>query len=160
MNVYESIKNIRAKCDNFIEPDLVSTIIDDNKYMGSNNIMETAGYGITDDDTYEDRFMKILKSENIFISCGMLAFIPMLNECDIFSIADKTIKITPQEFNENAKEKEVFFGILIEKNTSNYTIGIIDLCNCKVESHFREIKKSEKGFYKKIAEIIDEMIIH
>lgn len=68
MNVYESIKNIRAKCDNYIEPDLVSTIIDDSNYMGSNNIMETAGYGITDDDTYEDRFMKILKSENIFIS--------------------------------------------------------------------------------------------
>ena len=37
---------------------------------------------------------------------------------------------------------------------------MIDLCNCKVESRFREIKKSEKGFYKKIAEIIDEMIIH
>ena len=141
MNVYESIKNIRAKCDNYIEPDLVSTIIDDS------NIMETAGYGIADDDTYEERFMKILKIENIFISCGMLAFIPMLNECDIFSIADETIKITPQEFKENAKEKEVFFGILIEKNTSNYTIGIIDLCNCKVESRFREIKKSEKGFF-------------
>lgn len=160
MDVYESIKNIRAKCDNYIEPDLVSTIIDDNSYMGSNNILEIEGYGISDDDSYEDRFMKILKSENIFISCGMLAFIPMLNECDIFSIADETIKITQDEFNENAKEKEVFFGILIEKNTSNYTIGIIDLCNCKVESCFREIKKSEKGFYKKIAGIIDEMIIH
>ena len=63
MNVYESIKNIRAKCDNYIEPDLVSTIIDDSNYMGSNNIMETAGYGIADDDSYEERFMKILKKE-------------------------------------------------------------------------------------------------
>ena len=159
MDVYETIKNIRAKCNNYVEPDLVSTIIDDNFYMGNNNIQEITGYEISDDDSYEERFMKILKKENIFISCGMLAFIPMINECDIFSVTDETIKITQEEFDENAKEKEVFFGILIEKNTSNYTIGIIDLCNCKVGSCFREIKKSENGFYKKIAEIIDEMII-
>lgn len=159
MDVYETIKNIRAKCNNYVEPDLVSTIIDDNFYMGNNNIQEITGYEISDDDSYEERFMKILKKENIFISCGMLAFIPMINECDIFSVTDETIKITQEEFDENAKEKEVFFGIFIEKNTSNYTIGIIDLCNCKVGSCFREIKKSENGFYKKIAEIIDEMII-
>lgn len=159
MDVYETIKNIRAKCNNYVEPDLVSTIIDDNFYMGNNNIQEITGYEISEYDSYEERFMKILKKENIFISCGMLAFIPMINECDIFSVTDETIKITQEEFDENAKEKEVFFGILIEKNTSNYTIGIIDLCNCKVESCFREIKKSENGFYGKIAEIIDEMII-
>lgn len=159
MDVYETIKNIRAKCNNYIEPDLVATIIDDNGYMGSNNISEITGYGISDDDSYEDRFLKILKSENIFISCGMLAFIPMFNECDIYSVADETIEITQEEYDENAKENEVFFGILIEKDTSNYTVGLIDLCNCKVESCFREIKKSEKGFYKKIAEIIDKMII-
>lgn len=159
MDVYKTIKNIRAKCNNYIEPDLVSTIIDDNGYMGSNNIQEITGYGISDRDSYEERFMKILKKENIFISFGMLAFIPMMNECDIFSVADETIKITQEEFDENAEEKEVFFGILIEKNTANFTIGIIDLCNCKVGSCFREIKKSENGFYRKIAEIIDEMII-
>ena len=159
MNVYESIKNIRAKCNNYVEPDLVSTIIDDNYYMGSNNISEMTGYDISESDSYEEKFMKILKCENIFISCGMLAFIPMLNECDIFSVDDETIKITPEEFNEYAKEKEVFFGILIEKNTANYTIGIIDLCNCKVGSCLREIKKSENGFYKKIDEIINGMII-
>lgn len=45
------------------------------------------------------------------------------------------------------------------KNTENYTIGIIDLCNCKVESGFREVKKSDDGFYKKLDEIISEMII-
>ena len=159
MDVYETIKNIRAKCNNYVEPDLVATIIDDNGFMGSNNISEIIGYGISDEDSYEDRFLKILKSENIFISCGMLAFIPMLNECDIYSVGDETIKITQDEYDENAKKKEVFFGILIEKDTSNYTVGLIDLCNCKVGSSFREIKKSEKGFYKKIVEIIDEMII-
>ena len=159
MNVYESIKNIRTKCNNYVEPDLVSTIIDDNHYMGNNNISEMTGYGISQDDSYEEKFMKIIKHENIFINCGLLAFIPMLNECDIFSVADKTIKITQEEFNEYGKEKEVFFGILIEKNTSNYTIGIINLCSCKVGSCFREIKKSENEFYKKIDEIINEMII-
>ena len=159
MDVYETIKNIRAKCDIYVAPDLVATIIDDNYYMGSNNISETEGYGITKDDTYEDRFMKILKEENIFINCGMLAFIPMLNECDIFSVVDDTIKITQEEYDENADENEVYFGILIEKDSSNYMIGIIDLCNCKVESGFREIKKSNDGLYKKLAEIIDEMII-
>lgn len=159
MDVYETIKNIRAKCNNYIDPDLVSTIIDENYYMGSNNILEIKGYEISDDDSYETRLMKILKEENIFINCGMLAFIPMINECDIFSVADETIKITPEEYDKNAQENECYFGILIEKNTENYTIGIIDLCNCKVESGFREVKKSDDGFYKKLDEIISEMII-
>ena len=159
MDVYETIKNIRAKCNNYIDPDLVSTIIDENYYMGSNNILEIKGYDISDEDSYEDRLMKILKEENIFINCGILAFIPMINECDIFSVADETIKITQEEYDQNAQENECYFGILIEKNTGNYTIGIIDLCNCKVESGFREIKKSDDGFYKKLDEIISEMII-
>lgn len=67
MDVYETIKNIRAKCNNYIDPDLVSTIIDENYYMGSNNILEIKGYGISEDDPYETRLMKILKEENIFI---------------------------------------------------------------------------------------------
>ena len=159
MDVYETIKNIRAECDIYVAPDLVATIIDENNYMGSNSISETEGYGITEEDSYEDKFMKILKEENIFINCGMLAFIPMINECDIFSVVDDTIKITQEEYDENADENEVYFGILIEKDSSNYRIGMIDLCSCKVESCFREIKKSDDGLYKKLAEIIDEMII-
>ena len=159
MDVYESIKNIRAKCDIYVAPDLVSTIIDENNYMGNNNILEIEGYEISDEDSYEDRFMKILKEENIFINCGMLAFIPMLNECDIFSVVDETIKITQEEYDANAQENEVYFGILVKKDSSDYIIGMIDLCNCKVESGFREIKKSESGLYKKLAEIIGEMII-
>ena len=159
MDVYETIKNIRAKCDIYIASDLVSTIIDENNYMGSNNISEIQGYGITKEDNYEDKFMKILKEENIFITCGMLAFIPMLNECDIFSVADDTIQITQEEYDENAQENEVYFGILVKKDSSDYIIGMIDLCNCKVESSFRAIKKSDDGLYKKLAEIIDGMII-
>jgi hypothetical protein len=45
----------------------------------------------------------------------MLAFIPILNECDIFSVTYETIKIMPEEYNEYAKEKEVFFGHIDRK---------------------------------------------
>ena len=75
MNVYESIKNIRAKCNNYVEPDLVSTIIDDNYYIGSNNISEMEGYDISESDSYEDKFMKILKCENIFRVCPLINFL-------------------------------------------------------------------------------------
>lgn len=30
MDVYKTIKNIRSKCNNFMDPDLVATIIDEN----------------------------------------------------------------------------------------------------------------------------------
>ena len=159
MNICETIKNIRSSCDNYADPDLVSTIINDNLTMGKNNFEKIEGYGIDPSDSYEEKFLKILKEENIFISFGMLVFIPILNECDVYSIEDETIKITQEEFDANAQEKEGFFGILIEKNSQNYTIGIIELCNCKVGSSFRPIKKSETGFYKKIEEIIEKRII-
>ncbi len=159
MDVYKTIKNIRSKCNNFMDPDLVATIIDENYYMGNNNILEITGYGISDDDTYEIKFMKILKEENIFINCGMLAFIPIVNECDIFSFRDETINITQEEYEKNAHENELYFGILIEKDTSDFIIGTIDLCGCKVESSFRAIKKSDDGLYKKLTEIIEKEII-
>ena len=159
MDVYKTIKNIRSICNNYMDPDLVATIIDENYYMGSNTINEMQGYSISDDDSYEEKFMKILKEENIFINCGMLAFVPIINECDIFSITDETIKITQEEYEKNAHENELYFGILIEKNSSNYIIGTIDLCGCKIESSFRPIKKSDDGLYEKLDEIISEMII-
>ncbi len=159
MDVYETIKNIRSVCNNYMDPDLVATVIDDNYYMGSNSIDEMQGYDISDDDSYEEKFMKVHEKENLFISCGMLNFIPLMNECDIFSSRDETIKITQEEFDENCQEQEVFFGILIEKNSSNYIIGTIDLCGCKIESSFRPIKKSDDGLYEKLDEIISKMII-
>ena len=45
------------------------------------------------------------------------------------------------------------------KNSSNYIIGTIDLCGCKIESCFRPIKKSDEGLYEKLDEIISKMII-
>ena len=159
MDVYETIKIIRSSCDNYMDPDLVSTIIDDNHFMGKNNITEIEGYGISPEDAYEDRFMKILKEENIFITFGMLNFIPLMDECDIFSVEDETIKITQADYEENCDEQEMFFGILVEKNSSNYKIGLIDLCGCKVGSCFRPIKNRESEFYKKLKEIISKRII-
>lgn len=159
MDVYETIKNIRSSCDNYADPDLVSTIIYDNYFIWENNLLKIEGYGILENENYEDRFMKILKEENIFITFGMLNFIPMLNECDIYSFEDETFKITQEDFDENAQEKEVFFGILVEKDSSNYKIGLIDLCSCKVGSCFRPIKNKESEFYKKIEEIINKRII-
>ena len=159
MDVYKTIKNIRSSCDIYIDPELVSTIIDENYFLGKNNIKEIEGYGISAEDSYEDRFMKILKAENIFITFGMLNFIPLMDECDIFSIEDETIKITQSDYEENCDEQEMFFGILIEKNSSNYKIGLTDLCGCKVGSCFRPIKNSESEFYKKLEEIISKRII-
>ena len=159
MDVSKTIKNIRSSCDNYMDPDLVSTIIDDNHFMGKNNITEIEGYGISPEDAYEDRFMKILKEENIFITFGMLNFIPLMDECDIFSVEDETIKITQADYEENCDEQEMFFGILVEKNSSNYKIGLIDLCGCKVGSCFRPIKNRESEFYKKLKEIISKRII-
>ena len=51
MRINETIKNIRASCDNYVDKDLVATIIHDNYYMGTNNILEFDGYGIEKDDT-------------------------------------------------------------------------------------------------------------
>lgn len=159
MDVKKTIKNIRASCDNYAEPNLVATIIDENYFIGTNNISEIEGYGISENDSYEEKFLKILKEENIFINFGMLAFIPMIYECDIYSVNDETIKLTKEEFDENADEKEVFFGIMIEKNTSDYIIGLIDLCNCKIDSRFKPVKNKNSALYNKLEEIINERII-
>jgi len=107
MNIYETIKNIRSKCDNYIDPDLVVMTVNDNCTLGKNNLSEIEEYDISPNDKFEDKVLKILKKENIFIIIGMLSFIPILNECDIFSFEDETIKLTKNEFENHADEKEV-----------------------------------------------------
>ena len=99
MNVNETIKNIRASCENYIDKDLVATIIHDNYYMGTNNILEFDGYDIIPDDSFEDRIQKILKYENVFLAIGMYVFIPVINECDIYSVNDYNLKLTPEELS-------------------------------------------------------------
>ena len=160
MNIEKTIENIVAKCDNYIDPQLAICIIRDNCTMGSNNIDELKKYGIENEDHYVEKVLKVLKHENIFITFGMLAFIPMFNECDIFSIEDKTISLSSEEFQKYGDLKEEYFGILIKKNSNDFLIGSCDLCGCKIDSSFRQIKKSEDNFYKTINNIIENNIIY
>ncbi len=107
MNIKETIKNIRASCNNYVDPDLFAFIIDDDFHMGTNNIPEIEGYGIEDDDSYEERLLKIHERENIFLPVGMMTFMPIINECDLFCEKDYNLKLTQEEFDENADEEEV-----------------------------------------------------
>ena len=160
MNLSETIKNIRATCNNYVDPDLVATVIHDNYYMGSNNIQELEKFDIKREDSFEEKILKILKHENVFINMGMYAFVPIINECDIYSSQDYNLKLTPEEFKKYANEKERVFGIMIKKNSSDYVIGSCDLCGCSIDAAFKPIEPSEFNFYKKIEEIIDSKIIY
>ena len=159
MNLSETIKNIRATCDNYIDINLLAFIIDDDYYMGTNNILEIKGYNITDNDTYEERLLKIHKNENIFISCGMMTFVPILNECDIFSDNDYNLHLTPEEYNTYADNEEKLFGILIKKDSNEYIIGKSDVCSCSIDSSFEKIEKTDCKFYNTIEKIVKEKII-
>lgn len=160
MNISETIKNIRSSCDNYVDPDLVATVIHDNYYMGSNNIEELDKFDIKKDDSFEEKILKILKHENVFLNLGMYAFIPVINECDIYSTEDYNLKLSEDEFEKYANEKERVFGILIKKDSTDYVIGSCDLCGCSIDAAFKEIEPSELDFYKKIEEIIDTKIIY
>ena len=160
MRISETIKNIQATCKNYVDPDLVATVIHDNYYMGSNNITELEKYGIEKEDSFERKILKILKHENVFLNIGMYAFIPMINECDIYSTEDFNLKLTQEEFEKYSHEKERVFGILIKKDCKEYIIGSCDLCGCSIDARFIEMEPSDMEFYKKIKEIIDSKIIY
>ena len=159
MNIKETIKNIRVSCNNYMDPDLFAFIIDEDFHMGTNNISEIEGYGIEDDDSYEERLLKIHERENIFLPVGMMTFMPIINECDLFCEKDYNVKLTQEEFDENADEEEKLFGILIKKGSDDYIIGKTDVCNCSIDASFEKIEKSESEFYEKIEKIISEKII-
>ena len=160
MNLSETIKNIRATCNNYVDPDLVATVIHDNYYMGSNNITELDKFNIEKEDSFEEKILKILKHENVFLNIGMYAFIPVINECDIYSTEDFNLKLTDEEFEKYANEKERVFGILIKKDSQDYIIGSCDLCGCSIDAAFKEIEPSDFDFYKKLKGIIDSKIIY
>lgn len=65
----------------------------------------------------------------------------MFNECDIFSIEDKTISLSSEEFQKIWGLKEEYFGILI-KNSNDFIIGSCDLCGCVKSIH--HLDKSKK----------------
>ena len=159
MNIEESIKNIKATCKNYVDPDLLAFIIDDNNHMITNNIHEITKYGIEKNDSYEEKLLKIHKHENIYLPLGMITFMPILNECDIFSEKDYNIKLNQEEFNQYNDEQEKLFGILIKKDTDEYIIGKSDTCSCSVDSSFEEYEKTDTEFYKTIEKIVKEKII-
>ena len=160
MNLSETIKNIRATCNNYADPDLIATVIHDNYYMGSNNIEELGKFDIKKEDSFEEKIMKVLKHENVFLNIGMYSFIPIMNECDIYSTEDYNLKLSEEEFEKYANEKERVFGILIKKDSDDYIIGSCDLCGCSIDAAFKEIEPSDFEFYKKLKEIIDSKIIY
>ena len=160
MNISKTVKNIRASCDNYVDQDLVATIIHDNYFMGTNNILEFEDYGIEKEDDYEERILKILKHENVFLALGMYVFVPVINECDIYSIEDYNLKLTDEEFEKYANEKERIFGILIKRDSDDFVIGSTDLCGCSIDAAFKEIETSNLDFFKKIEEIVDNLIIY
>ena len=160
INLNETIKNIRASCNNYVDPDLVATIVHDNYYMGANNLEELDQFDIKKEDSFEEKIHKILKHENVFLNIGMYTFIPVINECDIYSTEDYNFKLTPEEFSKYSHEKERVFGILIKKDSNEFIIGSCDLCNCSIDAKFIEIENSDMEFYKKLKEIIDRKIIY
>ena len=127
--------------------------------MGTNNILEIEGYSITSDDTYVERLLKVHKNENIFLPCGMMTFMPILNECDIFSINDYNLQLTPEEFEKYGDEHERLFGILVKKGSNDYIIGKSDTCSCSLDSSFEELEKTDCEFYNTIEKIVKEKII-
>ena len=159
MNLSKTIKNIRITCNNYVDPNLLAFLIDDDNYMGTNNILEIEGYGITDDDTYEERLFKIAKSENIFLPLGMMTFMPILNECDLFCENDHHLELTPEEFDIYADNEEKLFGILVKKNSDDYIIGKTDVCSCSIDASFEKLEKTDCEFYNTIEKIVKEKII-
>ena len=160
MNLEETIKNIRASCNNYMDPNLVAFIIDDDNRMGTNNILEITKYGINPDDSYEERLLKIHENENIFLACGMMTFMPIINECDIFSDDDCNLQLTPEEFEAYGDSEERLFGILVKKNSREFIIGKTDICSCSIDASFEKIEKRDCEFYKKIEEIVKDKIIY
>lgn len=159
MDVKKTIENIRATCKNYMDPNLLAFIIDDDGYMGTNNILEIEGYGIEDGDTYVERLLKIHENENIFLPMGMMTFMPIINECDIFSTRDYHFELTDEEFSMYFDEEERLFGILIKKNSADYIIGKSDTCNCSIDSCFEKLEKTDCELYSTIEKIVNEKII-
>ena len=159
MNIEKTIINIRNNCDSYVEPDLLAFIVDDDNLLSTNNILNMTGNEINDNDNYEKRLLKIHKNENIFLPLGMMTFMPILNECDLFCQKDYHLKLSKEEFKKYASEKEKLFGILIKKDSSDYKIGKTDTCNCSIDASFEEFEKTDLNFYKTIEKIVNEKII-
>lgn len=157
MNIKKTIENIQKTCDSYVDPELVGIIINQDNYMGSNNIEEISDYGIEKSDSYSEKVLKVLKYEKVFLNLGLITFAPFINECDIYSTKDYNLKLSEEEFKKYAHLKDKYFGILIDNDS--YSIGICDICGCKVDSSFKELEKSDDAFFNKLNEIANEKIL-
>lgn len=90
----------------------------------------------------------------------MMTFVPVLNECDIFSIKDYNLQLTQEEFDTYSDPEEKLFGILVKKGSQEYVIRKSDICSCNIDSNFEKMEESDCEFYKTIKEIIDSKIIY
>lgn len=142
MNVEKTVEYLKNICESYIDPDLLIREINDDYFMGSDE-------NITIDS---------LKHSNLFINFGLLAFAPIINECDIYSTEDYTVKLSKEEFDSYGEIKDEYFGILIEKNSSNFIIGTCDVCGCKTDSSFHPLRSKGK-LYEKLSEIVNQLII-
>jgi hypothetical protein len=159
MNIGKTIKNIRAACNNYVDPNLLAFIIDDDCHMGTNNITEIEGYGITDNDSYEERLLKIHESENIFLPLGMMTFMPIVNECDLFCEKDYHLELAQEEFDTYFDKEEKLFGILVKKQSNEYVIGKTDVCSCSIDARFEKLEQKDCEFYRTIEQIVKEKIM-
>lgn len=133
MNLEKTIENIKKICDSYIDPELAI------KYINKDYLFSTD------------------KNDYIFINCGLLIPAPLFNEIDIFTDKKYTISLTAQEFVKYQNMREKYFGILIKEE--EYILGVIDLCDCQIDSGFTPLEKSDDLLYKKIEKIATNLIM-
>jgi hypothetical protein len=88
-----------------------------------------------------------------------MTFMPILNECDLFSTDDYNLKLTKEEFDIYSDAEEKLFGILIKKDSDEYEIGKTDICSCSLDASFEKLEKTDSDFYRTIEKIVKEKII-
>ncbi|MCQ2972018.1 MAG: hypothetical protein MJ209_01815 [archaeon] len=127
MNLEKTINNVKSLCESYVEPE--SAIVHINK----------------------DYFIMKEPSDYIFINCGLFIPAPFFNEVDVYSVDKDIVSLTEEEFLKYGGLGEKYFGILVKEEA--YTFGYIDLCDCKIDSGFTELKESNNPLYNKIVEI-------
>ena len=133
MDLEKTIKKVKNSCDSYIDSDLAINHIN------------------------KDYFILNSPSDYVFINCGLVVPIPLLNEFDIYSVKKETVKVSQEEFKEFTPLTERYFGILYI-NKEEYILGTIDLYQCSINSTFIPLKKSNKTLYKKLDEIATSLM--
>ena len=80
MDLEKTIEKVKNSCDSYIDSDLAINHIN------------------------KDYFILNSPSDYVFINCGLVVPIPLLNEFDIFSVKKETVKVLQEEFEEDTSE--------------------------------------------------------